>query len=221
MRAGRLQRQSLLVVGRLRRHAVRDDHRAHLHGEVVVQARVGALRRGLGRGEDAGCSVDGPGRRVYAEHDVGLDAAAGPAGEPADPRWRRSQAGQVGLVRVADALGLWPREGVHAVEELARVGGRGADDGDASAVRSGRGEQLGGVEGGRGPLAVPVPSRSEKRPRSRKCSGLSYAEWRRGRNEAPPCQRCGRRDVAVRVIRTAGGAEVTSGEPVGRDGAAR
>ena len=50
-----------------------------------------------------------------------------------------------------------------------------------------------------------------------KCSGLSYADWRRGRNEAPPCQRCGRRDVAVRVIRTAGGAEVTSGEPVGRD----
>ena len=44
-----------------------------------------------------------------------------------------------------------------------------------------------------------------------KCSGLSYAEWRRGRNEAPPCQRCGRREVAVRVIRTAGGAEVTSG----------
>ncbi len=49
-----------------------------------------------------------------------------------------------------------------------------------------------------------------------KCSGLSYADWRRGRNEAPPCQRCGRREVAVRVIRAAGGAEVASGEPVGR-----
>ena len=54
-----------------------------------------------------------------------------------------------------------------------------------------------------------------------KYSGLSYADWRRGRNEAPPCQRCGRREVAVRVIRTAGGAEVASGKPVGRDGAAR
>ena len=54
-----------------------------------------------------------------------------------------------------------------------------------------------------------------------KCSGLSYADWRRGRNESPPCQRCGRREVAVRVIRTAGGAERASGEPVGRDGAAR
>ena len=49
-----------------------------------------------------------------------------------------------------------------------------------------------------------------------KCSGLSYADWRRGRNEAPPCQRCGRREVAVRVIRTAGGAEVVSGERWGR-----
>ena len=54
-----------------------------------------------------------------------------------------------------------------------------------------------------------------------KCSGLSYADWRRGRNESPPCQRCGRREVAVRVIRTAGGAERASGKPVGRDGAAR
>ena len=34
--------------------------------------------------------------------------------------------------------------------------------------------------------------------------------------QSPPSQRCGRQDVAVRVIRTAGGAEVASGEPLGR-----
>ena len=55
-----------------------------------------------------------------------------------------------------------------------------------------------------------------------KCSGLSYADWRRGRNEAPPCQRCGRREVAVRVIRAAGGAESgVRGTGGARDGPAR
>ena len=34
--------------------------------------------------------------------------------------------------------------------------------------------------------------------------------------QSPPCQRCGSREVAVLVVRTAGGAELASGEPLGR-----